>query len=98
MTCIVYAIGQYNNDEKLEFIKFGVTTENTLNLRLAQLQTGNPNRLAVINYFKSKNREEAFRSENLIHINLKKYKTRGEWFEVNDLTKDLSSFFNLMGG
>jgi hypothetical protein len=98
MACIVYAIGQYNNNNKLDFIKFGVTTENTLNLRLSQLQTGNPNRLGVINYFIATSREEAYKSENMIHINLSNFKVRNEWFKVNDTTLDLIKFFNSMGG
>ena len=46
--------------------------------RLKQLQTGNPNMLKLIAYFKDQGWKEKF-----IHENLSRYRLKGEWFSYD---------------
>lgn len=61
-----------------EFIKIGSSNGKIMPLRLGELQCGNPYKLDF----------EAFvlgsqKLEKKFHQDLKKYRTRGEWFKLN---------------
>lgn len=63
--------------DNFEFIKVGIS--NNPYKRLKGLQQNIPNKLILLMTFNGKNYEET-----LLHHFLKKYKVRGEWFELNN--------------
>ena len=62
-----------------EHFKIGVTT-GTLEKRLKQLQTGNPNELWISKSYKT---DTPFKVEQMLHIKFKINKIKNEWFELD---------------
>ena len=92
MNMVVYAIGQYNCNDKLRYIKFGVTKELSLDLRISTMQTGNPENLRVINYANiGVDTGLAYAIEKLIHQDLIKFRVRGEWYEANKFVYEIAT-------
>jgi hypothetical protein len=60
-----------------QFFKVGVTWD--LRTRLSEMQTGNPFKLQLVDYFQSSN---AFKDEKSLHLYLRKYHHHGEWFQL----------------
>jgi predicted GIY-YIG superfamily endonuclease len=77
----VYFIQQEGKD-KDQPIKIGVTTN--VDVRLKELQTGNPNKLVIRVTIPCKNKEKAYKFEKKLHnLTAKKYqRLEGEWFLV----------------
>ena len=65
-----------------EHFKIGVTT-GTLEKRLKQLQTGNPNELWISKSYKTMT---PFRLEQLLHVYFKNNNVKNEWFELDAYT------------
>ncbi len=76
MIGLIYIIGE-ENDSGL--YKIGETKN--LKNRIKQLQTGNPNKLVVIDKFRCINHETF---EKILHKKYKNNKKQGEWFEFTD--------------
>jgi hypothetical protein len=62
------------------FLKIGIAKN--LKQRLSSLQTGNPEKLEVEAVAWCGDEKDARALESDLHINLKDYHERGEWFEV----------------
>lgn len=85
-SCFLYIIAQ----ERSNFIKIGVTAD--IDARLAQLQTGNPQRLVIVRLFLLKDLTAAVRLEQLFHQRYQQLRVQGEWFRVSpmDLLSDIN--------
>lgn len=59
-------------------IKIGISAD--VDKRMATMQTGNEKRLHVVAKVLFPSRTEAYALEQELHQSLKKYRTRGEWF------------------
>lgn len=62
-----------------EFVKIGIAKDP--NARMAFMQTGNPYELELLRVFKSTSPAQ---DEEMIHLELDKYRVRGEWFKLPD--------------
>lgn len=71
---IIYVIGETGTN----FYKIGRT--NNINLRLMELQVGNPRELFIDRYF---NTDVALLMEAIVHAHLSMYRIRGEWFNMS---------------
>lgn len=60
-----------------QYFKVGVTWD--LQQRLTDMQTGNPFKLQLVDYFQS---SDAFKDEKALHLYLRKYHHHGEWFQL----------------
>jgi hypothetical protein len=65
-----------------EHFKIGVTTK-TLDERLRELQTGNPDELFVCNYYVT---DTPFKLETMLHNRYFCHKIKNEWFDVDSYT------------
>lgn len=74
----VYLIKEENDYSSL--YKIGVTRR-TVKKRLNELQTGNPNKLSIVNIFKS---EYPYELETSIHNYYSINNKLNEWFELDD--------------
>jgi hypothetical protein len=77
----IYAIG-FENDQEWIYIKIGKSSHRP-DSRIKGLQTGNPFTLKLIDYVEV-NISDAYRIERDLHIELKKFKVKGEWFLFKD--------------
>lgn len=76
MTSYVYFIKDITSNKT----KIGRTDKNP-NARLSQLQTGNCNKLIVLNYIECKTTEESVMLESALHQKYNYLNYNGEWFE-----------------
>lgn len=67
-------------------IKVGVTMD--IDERLRSLQTANPYELKVLASICCKSKRHAFELEQDIHVKLKRYRVRGEWFS-HEIEKEI---------
>lgn len=75
-----------------KYLKIGKA--NDIEKRIHQLQTGNPIRIDLVGYYPCKNDSFALDLENSIHRILKRYKYRGEWFEMSvEEIKEILKYF-----
>lgn len=74
MSSYVYFI----KDEKSNAVKIGKA--NDIEVRLSELQVGNPNKLNVINYIECLKEEDAKYIEKVLHQKYKELRIQGEWF------------------
>jgi hypothetical protein len=65
--------------EKMEAVKIGKA--NDINLRISDLQVGNPDELKLINQIDCATEEESFYVESQLHEKYKHLRIRGEWFK-----------------
>ena len=84
----VYLLVQVS-PEGLETYKIGVS-KNTIERRVAQLQTGNPNKIMLLNFYESENYKKV---ERIMHRKYHKEKTlaKNEWFTLTNT--QVFSFF-----
>ena len=83
MSSVVYKVGQIKEgryDEYYTHIKIGVSSEEQMLNRLAQLQSGNPFSLRFIQVISVPNDALARVLESYLHRRYEKYRARGEWF------------------
>jgi hypothetical protein len=64
------------------YFKIGISKN--IKRRLANLQSGNPNKLYVVRYWDIP--KEAYKLESLLHCMFAEYHVLLEWFEVEDVT------------
>lgn len=83
----VYLIGEENDGLKY---KIGCTKQTNIEKRLKALQTGNPNKLTLINYFET---ETPYKLEKMLHTHFKGRQTLNEWFDLE--TTDIDNFTSL---
>lgn len=76
--CYVYIVQQWEGDGIRGPLKIGIAEDP--DLRLAELQCGNPRRLSVIARFPFLSRELAFAREQWLHRKFHHLNIRGEWF------------------
>lgn len=74
-------------------IKIGFTTRDP-GVRLAQLQTGHPDRLHVIFAF----RVTSTHAETALHRSMDQWRVRGEWFEEDAVIEFLAIFLDMHPG
>lgn len=60
--------------------KIGVTKKD-VDVRIKELQIGNPSKLSLIESYKTK---WDFKLENALHIHFKRHKVQSEWFELTE--------------
>ena len=63
-----------------EKFKIGMTTRKTIEERIAELQTGNPNEIFISMWHKTDYPEKV---ERLMHIKYGMSRIRNEWFDLN---------------
>lgn len=87
----IYVIGPPIGPQKI-----GIS--NDVNVRLKNLQTGNPERL-VIHHIEEVTSKQVRLLEKAIHRDLNHKKLKGEWFDMTqDEAKDYVVFFNIRYG
>ena len=57
---------------------------NDINIRISDLQTGNPNELTFLGYIECNSSEHAKQLESLYHKEYNHLRVRGEWFEYDE--------------
>lgn len=81
----IYLVKQENT----QLFKIGVTKKNILE-RIFELQTGNPNKIILVDEFETK---WNFKLENYLHNYFKLKHVNGEWFELNK--EDINNFISI---
>ena len=71
-----------------ERFKIGMT-KGTIEKRIAELQTGNPNEIYVMSYHKTKHPHKV---EKMMHTRYQMSKVKNEWFDLN--TQQVLNFKN----
>lgn len=79
-------------EEEKKYIKIGKA--NDVVDRLKSLQTGNPNKLELINVIRCKTPEQAFLIESEIHRILSEYRKNGEWFNYNKKVNEVIELYD----
>lgn len=83
---------------KKGFIKIGVS--NNPELRLNDMQTGNPYELKLEAKVKCNSDNHAYRIEKHLHRQYKRKRVRGEWFRefsINHALREANEFFHVEG-
>lgn len=80
----VYLIGEEDNSNNY---KIGCTNKKNIEGRLNELQTGNPNKLVLVDYYQT---EMPFKLEKMLHNHFKFNNSINEWFELEK--DDVDSF------
>lgn len=62
-----------------EKFKIGMTTRNTIEERIAELQTGNPNEIFISMYHKT---DHPAKVEKMLHARYATSNVRNEWFDL----------------
>lgn len=74
------------NQENTEFYKIGWTENGDVEKRLNQLQTGNPYKIVLVDYFVA----SSIKTEKVLHNHFDSQRITGEWFKLtNDDVKNL---------
>ena len=63
-----------------EKFKIGMTTRNSIEERIAELQTGNPNEIFISMYHKT---DHPAKVEKMLHARYAPYNVKNEWFDLN---------------
>lgn len=61
-----------------EYIKIGIS-KHSPKTRIRQLQTGNPQKIKLLKYYRRKDYKEL---EKFLHKKFRRYRVNGEWFDV----------------
>lgn len=80
----VYLLEEEDNEG---FYKIGSTRSKDINKRLRQLQTGNPKRLLLKDFFHT---NHVFKLESMLHNRYKTTNIINEWFELSE--EDINNF------
>jgi hypothetical protein len=83
----VYLITEENCDNKY---KIGSTKKQKIEDRIKELQTGNPSKLILKDYFKT---NHPFKLEGMLHRHYHKNNELNEWFNFND--NEIKEFQNI---
>lgn len=81
-----------------EYLKIGIS-KNHPRQRVKQLQTGNPNRIKLLRFYRRKDYKEL---ERYLHNHFRRQRTAGEWFNVeleavtSIIEKDQTMFQRIM--
>lgn len=63
-----------------EKFKIGMTKQNDIHKRIAELQTGNPNEIFISAYHKT---EYPYKIEQMMHFKYQSSKVKNEWFNLS---------------
>ena len=83
----VYLIGE---DSDSNNYKIGCTNKKKIEGRIDELQTGNPNKLVLVDYYQT---DKPFKLEKMLHNHFKFNNSINEWFELEK--DDVDSFHTI---
>lgn len=72
-----------------ENFKIGMTKQKNINKRILELQTGNPNEIWCVKYYKT---QWPYKVEQMLHFRHKKSNIKNEWFNMT--TEEVINFIN----
>ena len=72
-----------------ENFKIGMTKQKNINKRILELQTGNPNEIWCVNYYKTK---YPHKIEQMLHFRHRQSNIKNEWFDMT--AHDVVNFEN----
>jgi len=90
MNEFIYLLEEVDADIKYKRYKIGYTTK-SISKRIKQLQTGNPNKLSLLQSYQAT--ERGRRLESMLHTHYKFKRISGEWFELDK--NDIESFIEI---
>ena len=72
-----------------ENFKIGMTKQNNINKRILELQTGNPNEIWCVKYYKT---QWPYKVEQMLHFKHRQSNIKNEWFDMT--AHDVTNFEN----